>query len=104
MILAPQGNLVGKPETVELEQTLAEALARGDRKIIIDLSGVRYANSTGLGALVIAHLKADEVRGAVVLCGVSPRIQQVLQITRLLGVFTITETEEEGVARLGESG
>ena len=94
LILAPQGNLVGKSETAEFERSFAEAVSRGDKFVIVDLTGVRHANSTGLGALVAAHLKAREVGARMVLVNVSRRISDVLEVTRLTSVFLIADSED----------
>ncbi|MDM7913800.1 MAG: STAS domain-containing protein [Candidatus Eisenbacteria bacterium] len=100
VIVAPQKDLDGQHETAELARQVDEALARGDKALVVDLSGVKYANSSGLGTLVAAHLKAREMGGVLYLTGVSKRIYNILEITRLAGVFKVAETEDEACAAL----
>jgi anti-sigma B factor antagonist len=101
-ILAPQRDLDGKQDTADFERAAADALARGDRYVVVDLSGVKYANSSGLGALVAAQLKLEEAGARMFLCGVSKRIRNVLEITRLEKIFHMAETEEEAVGLIRE--
>lgn len=98
LILAPQRDLDGQQETSDFGRAAAEAVARGDRRVVVDLSGVKYANSSGLGALVAAQLQLEESGARMILCGVSKRIQNVLEITRLAKVFRVLETEDEAIA------
>jgi len=100
VVVAPQKDLDGQHETLELGRQVEEALARGDRSLIVDLSGVKYANSSGLGALVAAHLKTRELGGELYLTGVSKRILNILDITRLAGVFRMAETEDDACSAL----
>lgn len=102
LILTPNRIPDGVSKVVDFEEAISEALARGDARIVIDLQFVNYANSSGLGALVQAHLKAQEQGGGMVLVHVSKRIANVLDITKLSMVFVIAETEDEAIARLRE--
>lgn len=100
LILVPQRDLDGQQETADFEQAAADALARGDRFVVVDLSAVKYANSSGLGALVAAQLKLEEAGARMILCGVSKRIQNVLEITRLAKIFHLAEDEGRAVEQI----
>ncbi len=72
-----------------VRERLHRALAPGVR-LVVDLSGVGFIDSAGLWALVSAFKRARAVTGDVVLCGVSPAVRSVLELTnldRVLDVF-----------------
>ena len=54
-LIEAKGSIVGGDETVQLRQAIAGFADREYQKLIIDLSGVTYINSTGIGVLVSAH-------------------------------------------------
>ncbi len=61
----------------------------GDRSLIVDLSNVTFLDSSALGVLVTAMKTARAVGGDVRLCGLSPQLQQILELTRLTRVFDV---------------
>jgi anti-sigma B factor antagonist len=80
----------------------AEAVAQidqGARQIAVDLSGVDFLDSSGLGALV-SILKALGGRGAIVVCGVRGSVEALFKLTRMDKVFTLVATRADAVARL----
>jgi anti-sigma B factor antagonist len=67
-------------------------------KVILNMVGVRYMDSSGVASLV-EGLKASRDMGArFILFGLSPIVQEVLQISRLLKIFEIYDTEEKALA------
>jgi anti-sigma B factor antagonist len=66
---------------------------KGYLDVILDLSSVVFLDSTGLGAIVRC-LKDIGDRGQMVLCGVNPKVQSLLKMTRLEDIFTITEDRD----------
>jgi anti-anti-sigma factor len=70
------------------------------RKVVVDLQKVNYLDSSGLSWLVACHKRFVQQGGRMVLCGMSPRILQVLQFCRMDRLFGITEDEATARARL----
>ena len=61
-------------------QTLIKA---GTKKIALDMSGVPYIDSAGLGAIVHAYGLAMEMQGSIRLCGISGKVASLLKMTRM---------------------
>ena len=72
----------------------------GVTKMVIDLTGVDYLDSAGLGMLVFVYGTLNENNGALRLCGVAPRVRTLLKVTQTDTVLTIDETREESLAAL----
>jgi anti-sigma B factor antagonist len=96
VILAPTDRL-----TVETEADLKEAVRRqlniGRRNLVLDLSGVPYIDSCGLGTMVQAYVSAQRQGGSVKLMNLNPRVRQLLTVTRLLTIFELYQPERRPV-------
>jgi len=64
----------------------------GPVRLIIDLSGVDFCDSTGVNALLAAHRQAREAGGELELLAPRPGVRKILQVTGLETVFTVTES------------
>ena len=71
--------------------------AEGIRNLIMDLSKVQYADSSGLSALLIANRLCKELKGILVLVGLQPGLEKLVKISQLTTILTIFPTIEEGV-------
>ena len=69
----------------------------GERNIILDLSAVKYCDSSGLSALLIGNRVCTESNGSFIICGVQPIVKKLLKISHLDGILTITPTLLEAV-------
>lgn len=76
------------------EQMLA-LFDEGRCRLIIDLSNVRFVDSSGLGALVSGFKNASAREGNLKLCGLQPQVRSMFELTRLHRVFEIFTTVEE---------
>jgi len=65
------------------------------RKLILDLRGVSYMDSSGVGTLVEVFRRVSAYKGKMVLFGMNGRVRSVFEITKLDRFFTICETEEQ---------
>jgi len=99
-ILRLAGQLVGGPEGDSLRDSISGALEQGFRKILIDLGEVSWVNSTGLGILILGHLKASSSGARLVLAGASRRIDSIFQVTRLNTVFHLLPDEESALLKM----
>jgi anti-anti-sigma factor len=68
---------------------LNEALAGGEGRLLVDLSGVELLDATGLGVLVGAHRRARLQDRELVLCDARPRVARLLSLTRLDRVIAV---------------
>ena len=70
-------------------------------KIILNLAGVSYMDSAGLGEMVGAHASVTNRKGSIKLLNVQKRLRDLLQITRLATLFESFESEEDAVRSFG---
>jgi anti-sigma B factor antagonist len=77
-----------------LRKTLLDSL-KATTHMAINLSGVSYIDSSGIASLVEVLRAAQDAKKRLVLFGVGGAVLQVLQLTRLTGIFEIVQTEEQ---------
>lgn len=83
-----------------LHETLQEVIAESPRSLLVDLANVTFIDSTGLGALVVAHRHLEERGGRLRLVSVPPPVAQVLEVTGLLDRFEVyADMEAAGESR-----
>ena len=69
------------------------------RKLLLDFERVQYLSSQAIGILLTLKKKLDALpHSRLVLCGIQPRLAELLRITRLDKVLTIKPTQKEGLA------
>ena len=96
-VIALDGRIVLGDETNALREKIKSLIAEGRTKILLNLDNVTLIDSTGLGTLVSTHHSAA-ARGAFVrLCKLGSKFQEVLQVTKLLTVFDVSDTEADGI-------
>lgn len=86
----------------QFREALAELSARP--KLLIDMSEVPFVDSAGLGALIGGIRRAREVGGDVAVCCNRPTLVRLLHTTGFDRIVTVTDTVEEAVRSLTESG
>ena len=87
LIVKVKGTFVGPRDKDAIEAKVQELVEQGHTSIILDLGEVSFLDSSGIGGLIAAFLKASRKGGSVKLVHVTRRIHEVLQITRLSSVF-----------------
>lgn len=78
----------------ELSQVLAAALDAGRTRLVLDLSGVMFIDSTGLAALLTSLRRITRVNGALALVCTSPTVLRLFEITNLTSTFAIYDAVE----------
>ena len=81
----------------QFRQRLVEVLTQGKSRIVVDLEGLEFIDSTGLGVLVGALKRARNQDGDIELVLTKPAIARVFEITGLTKVFAIHTTVDEAV-------
>ena len=81
-----------------LRDIVREKLGTGHRKIIMNLAGIIYIDSTGLGELVSGYRLVKSEGGELKLLNLNKKVTDLLQITKLYTVFDIHNQEMEAVA------
>jgi anti-sigma B factor antagonist len=75
-----------------LQSELMTALGDGEVRLIIDMSGVDFCDSTGINVLLAAHRHASERGGELQLAGPGSAVRKVLQVTGLESVFAVIDS------------
>ncbi len=100
-VLAPMGRIMGEEESTELHERVREQVKTGRLQMVVDLSGVEWMNSRGLGFLIAALTTATAAGGTLRLAKVSPKVRQLLGIVGLTSTFEIFDPVEDAAARTG---
>src|ERR1041384_7779208 len=100
VILDLSGRITIGEGTVVLRKQIQRLLAKGDRKFLLNLADVDYIDSSGLGELVTAFTTVRNNQGQLKLLNLTRRVQDLLQITKLLTVFEVFNSEPEALKSL----
>lgn len=95
LILRLSGDLIGENEGTNVLQVAANALQQGVKKCIIDISDLRYINSSGIGVLITVLTKFRNKGGEVYLLNPSEGVKKLLVITKLNAIFQVVKSEDE---------
>ncbi len=87
----------------ELKSRLDHLLSGGSRNFVIDMSAVRFIDSSAIATLVHLFKRVRIGDGDVRISGLQPRIQRLFELTRLQRVFDTFEDRESAVASFGDS-
>jgi anti-sigma B factor antagonist len=94
-------DLIGKitigEGSVQLRDAVSNLLDAGRNRIILNLAGVVYVDSSGIGELVSRYTTTKNAGGRLKLLNLPKKIKDLLMITKLLTVFEIYEEEEAAV-------
>jgi len=97
-VVALDGRIVLGEESNALREKVKGLIAAGKRKIVLNMDNITFIDSAGLGTLVAAHHSAKSQGAGLRLCHLGSKFQEVLQITKLMTVFDVYNTEAEAVA------
>jgi anti-sigma B factor antagonist len=90
------GRIVFGEETAELRDRVKAQIAESDR-VVLNLGEVSYIDSGGLGTLVALYSTARNSGRSIKLARLTRRVGDLLQVTKLLTVFEVYDTEDEAV-------
>lgn len=95
-----KGDLLGESNGIELVDLVNDKINENINLCAVDLSNVRYMNSSGIGVLITILTKFRNKGGEVALVNPSEQINKLLVITKLNAIFTIVNNEEEAKLKL----
>ena len=102
-VLAIKGKLMGGSETAEIHDRVKELTQVGVKRIVLDLGGVKWMNSSGLGALMSSLTTIRNAGGDLKLSSVAEKVESLLMITQLLKIFKTFDTIDSAVKSFHES-
>lgn len=92
-VVSPEGD-IDLSRSPALRATLRQAQSAKPGRLVVDLSGVDYMDSSGVATLVEALQMARRNNTKMVLCGMKDRVRSIFEIARLDTVFTIVATRD----------
>src|SRR5688572_11986075 len=93
---------MGKGDVI-LKDKVNSLLQQGHRKVLLDLGGVSYVDSAGLGQLVQIHATTARQGAALKVLNVTRRLRDLLVVTKLLLVFDTFESEADALASFSKT-
>jgi anti-sigma B factor antagonist len=96
-ILDLKGKITIGEGSVQLRDTVRKLLEQGNKNVLIDLGGVDYVDSSGIGELVSCYTTTKNQGGQLKLLNLTKKIQDLLSITKLLTVFETYDDERQAL-------
>lgn len=97
VVLELKGNVMGGDDTKEFNETLHKLIDQGKTRMVIDLGGVKFMNSSGLGMLIGGLTTMKKAEGHLKLANVTEKIESLLIITKLIKIFESYDSVDEAV-------
>lgn len=99
-MLKLEGNLIGEEVGSGLLDAANDAINNKTLLCAIDISDVKYINSSGIGVLITLLTKFRNNEGEVVIVNPSEHVKKLLIITKLTAIFKIADSIEEAIQQL----
>jgi anti-sigma B factor antagonist len=96
-ILDCSGKITLGEGTMAVRNTVRDILKDNGKKIILNLADVNYIDSSGIGELVSTYTTVTSSGGQLKLLSLTKKIHELLQITKLLTVFQVFDSEDVAV-------
>jgi anti-sigma B factor antagonist len=96
LIVDCAGRIVFGEESAILRDTVRK-LIKENSKIVLNLGGISYIDSGGLGTLVSLYTTAQNAGGSVKLANLTQRVGDLLQVTKLVTIFEVFDSEDKAV-------
>ena len=97
-ILSVSGRITLGEGGVTLRDSIQEALKADAKKILLDMGGVSYMDSSGVGELTGAYISAKNKGAVLKLLNLTKKIDDLMQLTKLATIFDIYTDEKEAIA------
>jgi anti-sigma B factor antagonist len=100
-IIKVTGDITFNSGNTLLKDKVLSLLQQGQKNLLIDLGGVSYVDSAGLGELVQAYATTKNRGGALKLLNITTRLRDLLVMTKLLTVFETFDREASAIGSFG---
>ena len=101
LIVRPFGQL-DSDSSPALEKTLLEALEGGDRKLLIDMSGISYISSRGLRVFLLLAKRAKAADARIAACSLQAFVKEVFELSGFLQLLDVFDSTSQAVDSLGD--
>ena len=97
MILSLSGKIMGGPDFDKFKGEITDLVEGGYKNLILDMSGVPWINSTGLGILITGYHSIKAAEGTMKICNVKERVLSIFYISQLENIFDVYESLDEAL-------
>lgn len=97
-LVAPQGNIKLGETDLALRETINSQIEKGHNRLVLDLAGVRYMDSAGIGEVVAALKRVRQNGGDMKVAGLNEHLLDLFTLTKLMLVFEVHKSAEEAIA------
>ncbi len=97
-VLDLNGRITLGEGSVTIRDAVRDTLSKGSNKILLNLGGVDYIDSSGIGELVSAFTTVKNSGGELKLLNLTKKVHDLLQITKLYTVFDVSDDEAAAIA------
>ena len=97
-VIELDGNVMGGPDASALNDFLHKLIAEEKNHVVVDLKAVSFINSSGLGMLIGGLTTMRHAGGELKLARASKKIENLLEMTKLLKVFDVHKTVNNAIA------
>lgn len=97
-ILDLSGRITLGEGSVTLRDTVRDLLAKGQKKLLLNLAEINYIDSSGIGELVSAFTTVKNAGGELKLLNLTKKVHDLLQITKLYTVFDVSDDETSAIS------
>jgi anti-sigma B factor antagonist len=98
VVIEPKGKITIGEGDVLLREEITRLLGEEKKQLVLDLGGISYMDSAGVGELVSVYTSVKNRGGELKLSCLTKKIKDLLQITQLMTIFDTYETTQEAVS------
>lgn len=98
-VIVPRMRRLDALAAPSFKQSVLDVIGSGENRLVLDLEGVDFIDSSGLGAMV-SLLKALGGRGAIAVCNASGGVQSLFRLTRMDKVFSLLPNRDEAITKV----
>jgi len=102
-VLELSGRITLGEESNQLRTKIKDLLAQGKKRLVLDLGNVSYIDSAGLGTLVAGYTSAQSQGANMKLANLTKRFREQLNITKLVTVFDVYNSDADAITSFGAS-
>jgi anti-sigma B factor antagonist len=97
-VITLKGDFLGEPETTKVREKIHSLVGDEIKHVVMDLGGVNYVNSSGLGTLISILTTMRNAGGDLRLARIGDKVQNLFVITQLIKVFDTYETVDRALS------
>ena len=101
-VIELEGNFMGGPDATTLNSKLHELIEAGKKNVVVDLGGVQFMNSSGLGQLIAGVRAMKSAGGDLKIANTSAKISALIKITKLTSIFETYDSVQKALESFKE--